>query len=1178
MPWMLLTDRWFGKGLTTTPAGRARQDQAGSEHGQQREQQHHLQSSVTRLVFRLNPHERHSDRFRTVSPATSWAMHTAGPTLIEPWQALMPDGGTLAATASWRQLWAFREIGKATLWADVRWAMGSFAVTAALVWMNTGSLFLTVGGMSVVVTSLAAAQFIQVFAVGVRWVGLLNFLGIFIILGIGADDLFIILDFWRQSAEEHQNSPRTAVARVDGPARGGRRGRGDAVLVSRMHWTIQKSQYVVTMTSLTTAVAFACNLASNIAPIRLFGVFMTTLVVCNYWLVCTTFPALIIMHHRSTRRAARVGRAFRRLRRGWCVSPEAADASTSSATGSAAKADRLQVVVVANDRRTPTVTPSTPSSSGARHLLTLRSRRRSHHRRSWSCAPPLAAASSCTLNAAADDGDASATSADLFFLRVPLLSSSLPPLPPSPPSPPLPPSSPPPSSPPPSSSPPSSSTPQLITSPPPLIKLSPMLSPPHHRRSFSLNLDDEFRRRHRSCRAKISFEMQEGQTRAGSKVMMNRDSVAPRSVLPRALETIAIPTAEDEEQRGGGGGSGGGDEISCASYVSIAPTTITNQTCTAAEALACSAAYDSDIDEALVGASSGGQNDHKRKIGNYKMWGDTAIRTLADFVVRFRWPIVFAAAGFLAGSIVVARRFESPPHAGITMYPDGHNINRFEATSSLFAFAQIEQAVRVRFVWGLSESTASSSSSSDVAWDPQKPLEFSSSKPGGSRKDNLKSLFEDPSDNPVATAGGKTSEVPSWDPSFDVSSVESQAWMLAFCAALRESAETAGRLKDSRSVDCFMEEVDARVRNLSGGEVGLPLPSAQFAAALGAYGQSDDNDGGTVRWLDIKPHAEDGTSGSGSDSSSSSSSSSSSPQRGAVAAVSVVAVLRASSSASSADQLASEETFWEEWFTHQLTTAPPGLRGGFQSSPVWVLVATEEEIVQGAWTALGLSIVFAFLVLLGASKSLRLAALATLSIGSVAASFIAFAVLSGWHMGIIEAVCTMILVGLSLDYILHVAGAYVRTPPGRRADRAKGALRAVGSSVVSGASTTVGANLFLLGCTITFFTKFGCFIALTLSMSLVQAVVVFPAVCAVFGPEGRGRHRCGGGPGDAQQGQALPTTTRGGTTTARTSSSDALQQCIETRAEDRRAAGTWGVAGRGGAGGGVVGESAGGAG
>ena len=79
----------------------------------------------------------------------------------------------------------------------------------------------------------------------------------------------------------------------------------------------------------------------------------------------------------------------------------------------------------------------------------------------------------------------------------------------------------------------------------------------------------------------------------------------------------------------------------------------------------------------------------------------------------------------------------------------------------------------------------------------------------------------------------------------------------------------------------------------------------------------------------------------------------------------------------------------------------------------------------------------------------------------------------------------------------------MRTPPGRRGDRARGALHAVGTSVVSGASTTVGANLFLLGCTVTFFFKFGLFIAVTLSASLVHAIVVFPAVCAAFGPEGR---------------------------------------------------------------------------
>ena len=59
----------------------------------------------------------------------------------------------------------------------------------------------------------------------------------------------------------------------------------------------------------------------------------------------------------------------------------------------------------------------------------------------------------------------------------------------------------------------------------------------------------------------------------------------------------------------------------------------------------------------------------------------------------------------------------------------------------------------------------------------------------------------------------------------------------------------------------------------------------------------------------------------------------------------------------------------------------------------------------------------------------------------------------------------MVLVGLSLDYVLHVAGAYVRTPEAdasSRRERAK-AVRSVGLSVVSGASTTVGLPCFCWG-------------------------------------------------------------------------------------------------------------------
>jgi len=118
-------------------------------------------------------------------------------------------------------------------------------------------------------------------------------------------------------------------------------------LVGRMRWTIDKSRYVVTMTSLTTALAFACNLSSQIAPIRLFGAFMTTLALCNYWLTCTTFPALIILQHRWAHQLVRMWRWL--AGSAWKVlHPAAAACLRLSATGNTYTGPEAMAAVAAS--------------------------------------------------------------------------------------------------------------------------------------------------------------------------------------------------------------------------------------------------------------------------------------------------------------------------------------------------------------------------------------------------------------------------------------------------------------------------------------------------------------------------------------------------------------------------------------------------------------------------------------------------------------------------------------------------------------------------------------------------------------------------------------------------------------------------------------------------------------
>ena len=156
--------------------------------------------------------------------------------------------------------------------------------------------------MTAVIASLVVAQFVYVHAIGVTWIGMLNFLGVFIVLGVGAGDVFVILEFWKQSKRGALDSRRgrRSPLRRWGVVHRARARRA-------LRWTAEKSLYVVTMTSVTTAAAFACNMASRIAPVRLFGAFMAALIAGNYLLVCTTFPALLVLEHGDARRRSARG-------------------------------------------------------------------------------------------------------------------------------------------------------------------------------------------------------------------------------------------------------------------------------------------------------------------------------------------------------------------------------------------------------------------------------------------------------------------------------------------------------------------------------------------------------------------------------------------------------------------------------------------------------------------------------------------------------------------------------------------------------------------------------------------------------------------------------------------------------------------------------------------------------
>jgi hypothetical protein len=63
--------------------------------------------------------------------------------------------------------------------------------------LQVGSLALTVLVVFTILASFPIALAVYAVVLGIRWIGVLHFLGIFIILGIGADDIFVVLDHWK---------------------------------------------------------------------------------------------------------------------------------------------------------------------------------------------------------------------------------------------------------------------------------------------------------------------------------------------------------------------------------------------------------------------------------------------------------------------------------------------------------------------------------------------------------------------------------------------------------------------------------------------------------------------------------------------------------------------------------------------------------------------------------------------------------------------------------------------------------------------------------------------------------------------------------------------------------------------------------------------------------------------
>jgi hypothetical protein len=76
----------------------------------------------------------------------------------------------------------------------------SFIAVFLWIWGQTGSLFIASVGMFEIIASLPLAFFAYRVVFGFSYFAFLNSMCVYIILAVGADDIFVFMDAWKQSA------------------------------------------------------------------------------------------------------------------------------------------------------------------------------------------------------------------------------------------------------------------------------------------------------------------------------------------------------------------------------------------------------------------------------------------------------------------------------------------------------------------------------------------------------------------------------------------------------------------------------------------------------------------------------------------------------------------------------------------------------------------------------------------------------------------------------------------------------------------------------------------------------------------------------------------------------------------------------------------------------------------
>lgn len=118
---------------------------------------------------------------------------------------------------------------------------------------------------------------------------------------------------------------------------------------------------------------------------------------------------------------------------------------------------------------------------------------------------------------------------------------------------------------------------------------------------------------------------------------------------------------------------------------------------------------------------------------------------------------------------------------------------------------------------------------------------------------------------------------------------------------------------------------------------------------------------------------------------------------------------------------------WQKTVSDFKKECPEQLKSMFVTSGSWPWMDTEDAFYVSAVQGITMAIIFAFGVLLFVTRSVRMALISISCIFVIVNSTVCVAASKGWELGVTESNAFVACIGLSVDYVVHLAAEYIHS-------------------------------------------------------------------------------------------------------------------------------------------------------